>query len=175
MFKAISKSFWVHKVNTSLPISWKSCSGEVTQLLFHFWVSHQGSVCQLWSPSLAVVLGHCPPWSEMRYRALATALGIAGQTPAECGVLSTSHVPPCSSPPRLHLLQGMEMSFKNTRGSKNLLKLINKYILLRLEGELGWFSYFFQLVEGLVTIVVSFCPLSYGVSGLAQPHGRRSR
>jgi len=33
----------------------------------------------------------------------------------------------------LHLSEGMEMSFKNTRGSKNLLKLISEYILLRLE------------------------------------------
>lgn len=90
-------------------------------------------MCQLCSPPLAVVLGHCPPRSEMRYRALAISLGIVGQTPTKCGVLSMLHVPPCSDSLGLHLSQGAEMSLKNTRGSKNFLKLINEYNLLRLK------------------------------------------
>lgn len=65
----------------------------------------------------------------MRYHALAISLGTAGQTPAEYGVLSTAHVPLCSESLGLGLSQEM-MSFEN---QKNLLKLLNEYILLRLE------------------------------------------
>lgn len=142
----------------------------LSYLLFRFGVSHKWSVCQLCSPSLAVVLGHCPPQSEMRYHALAISLGIAGKTPTKCGVLSTPHVPPCSDSLGLHLSQGMEMSFKNTGGSKNLLKLINECILLRLEVGLRWSSFFLQLVEGLVSIMASFCPLSHGTFQIWHSH-----
>lgn len=79
----------------------------------------------------------CPLCTDMRHHVLAISLGIAAQDPAKCGVLNVIHVPPCSDSLRLHLLERMEMTFKNVRESKNFIELINEYVLLRLEVRLS--------------------------------------
>lgn len=104
-------------------------------LLFHFWVSHKWVVA---SSSLAVVLGHCLPTRSN---------GIPGCGHFSWGcwadrhkVSSTLHVPSFLSSLGLHLIQEMEIVFKNGRGSKNLLEWItgDRTLLIYLLPLVDW-------------------------------------
>lgn len=147
---------------------WLSCCFIFGFLTSEVFASH---VVVHWLIVLATV-PRAPIWDTMSWQFL---LGLLDRLQSSVGCWTWCMFLPAQAP--WGCISQREWGSPSEIGGnqKNFLELINEYILLRLEVGLCWSSYFLHLVEGLVSIMASFCPLSHSVSGLAQSRGRRCK